>query len=110
MNSAAGSFGLSFGLAMAGGADARGAAVLVHDLTEQSTVLTPAEQQQVATALEEDAELMSNTALDEMLAGQPRRPRTRSSASTPRRGRSRSRSRSWCPLLAGCSGCSTRCG
>jgi len=34
-------------------------------------VLPPASQQQVATALEDDAEVMSNTALEEQLAGQP---------------------------------------
>jgi hypothetical protein len=34
-------------------------------------VLAPAEQQQVATALEDDAELMSNAQLEEQLAGQP---------------------------------------
>ena len=31
----------------------------------------PAEQQQVADALEDDAEVMSNTKLEELLAGQP---------------------------------------
>jgi hypothetical protein len=34
-------------------------------------VLDPAQQQQVATALEHDAEVVSNTALAEQLAGQP---------------------------------------
>ena len=34
-------------------------------------MLTPTQQQQVATALENDAEVMSNTALAEQLAGQP---------------------------------------
>ena len=38
---------------------------------EDSTVLDPAQQQQVADALEHDAEVMSNTALAEQLAGQP---------------------------------------
>jgi hypothetical protein len=40
-------------------------------LAEASVVLDPAEQQQVAAALEEDAELMSNTQLEAQLAGQP---------------------------------------
>jgi hypothetical protein len=40
-------------------------------MAENSSVLDPAEQQQVADALEEDAELMSNTQLDQLLAGQP---------------------------------------
>jgi len=34
-------------------------------------VLPPAEQQQVADALEDDAEVMSNTALEAQLEGQP---------------------------------------
>ena len=34
-------------------------------------MLAPAQQEQVADALEEDAELMSNTQLEEQLAGQP---------------------------------------
>jgi hypothetical protein len=34
-------------------------------------VLAPAEQQQVAAALEDDAEVMSNTQLAEQLVGQP---------------------------------------
>ena len=34
-------------------------------------MLPPAEQQQVANALEDDAEVMSNTQLEEQLAGQP---------------------------------------
>ena len=34
-------------------------------------MLSPAEQQQVATGLEENAEVMTNTHLEELLAGQP---------------------------------------
>jgi hypothetical protein len=34
-------------------------------------VLAPAEQQRVATALEEDAQVLSNTQLEELLVGQP---------------------------------------
>jgi hypothetical protein len=34
-------------------------------------VLPPAEQQQVAAALEEDAQVMSTTQLEQQLAGQP---------------------------------------
>ena len=41
------------------------------NLAQDSSVLPPAEQQQVADVLEEDAEVMSNTALEELLAGQP---------------------------------------
>ena len=40
-------------------------------MTEDSTVIPPAQQQQIAAALEDDAEVMSNTALDEQIVGQP---------------------------------------
>ena len=71
VNSAAGSFGLSFGLAFAGAMMLATLSFRFTDLAESSTVLAPAEQQQVATALEDDAELMSNAQLEEVLAGQP---------------------------------------
>src|SRR5262249_9818395 len=71
VNSAAGSFGLSFGLACAG---AVMMATLAFAFTAQATssvVLTPEESQQVATALDEDAQLMSNSQLEAVLVGQP---------------------------------------
>jgi hypothetical protein len=71
VNSAAGSFGLSFGLAMAGGVMLATLAFAFTAAAESSTVLSPSEQQQVATALNDDAELMTNTQLDEQLVGQP---------------------------------------
>jgi hypothetical protein len=71
VNSAAGSFGLSFGLAFAGAVMLATLSFSFTRLAEDSAVLTPDEQQQVADALEEDAELMSNTQLDELLVGQP---------------------------------------
>jgi hypothetical protein len=40
-------------------------------MAEDSTVLAPAEQQRVADVLEEDAQIMSNTRLEELLASQP---------------------------------------
>jgi hypothetical protein len=40
-------------------------------MAEASTVLPAAHQQQVAEALEEDAQVMSNTQLDQQLEGQP---------------------------------------
>ena len=40
-------------------------------LATSSTVLSPAQQQQVAHALETDAQIMSNTQLKEQLAGHP---------------------------------------
>jgi hypothetical protein len=71
VNSAAGSFGLSFGLAFAGAIMLATLSFLFTRMAEDSDVLDPAEQQQVADALEEDAELMSNTQLEVVLAGQP---------------------------------------
>jgi EmrB/QacA subfamily drug resistance transporter len=71
VNSAAGSFGLSFGLAFAGAIMLAALAWTFTAETDASTVLPPAEKQQVAQALEEDAELMSNTRLAELLATQP---------------------------------------
>jgi EmrB/QacA subfamily drug resistance transporter len=70
-NSAAGSFGLSFGLAFAGAILLAALSTSFTNLANDSAVLSPAEQQQVARALEEDAEVMSNTKLDELLADQP---------------------------------------
>ncbi len=44
---------------------------LPTDMAESSVVLSPAEAQQVATALDEDAQPMSDTQLAENLVGQP---------------------------------------
>ena len=45
--------------------------IIFTDLASDSPVLAPAEQERVADALEDDAEVMSNTRLEELLAGQP---------------------------------------
>ncbi len=71
VNSAAGSFGLSFGLAFAGGLMLAALSFSFTNLTENSTVIPPAQQQQIAAVLEDDAEVMSNTALAEQIVGQP---------------------------------------
>jgi EmrB/QacA subfamily drug resistance transporter len=71
VNSAGGSFGLSFGLAFAGAIMLASLSLVFTDKAESSKVLTPAEQQQVADGLEENAEVMTNTHLAELLAGQP---------------------------------------
>ncbi len=71
VNSAAGSFGLSFGLAFAGAIMLATLSIAFTRMAEASDVLPPDEQQQVADALDEDAEVMSNTALDQQLEGQP---------------------------------------
>ena len=71
VNSAAGSFGLSFGLAMAGGVMLAALSFSFTNLTENSTVIPATQQQQIAAALEDDAEVMSNTALEQQITGQP---------------------------------------
>jgi len=75
VNSAGGSFGLSFGLAFAGAIMLATLSVAFTKLADTSTVLSPAEQQQVSKTLEHDAQIMSNTALTEQLKDQP--PATR---------------------------------
>jgi EmrB/QacA subfamily drug resistance transporter len=71
VNSAAGSFGLSFGLAFAGAIMLAVLATAFTNAAEDSDVLSPAEQQRVAEVLDEDAELMSNAGLEQLLADQP---------------------------------------
>jgi hypothetical protein len=71
VNSAGGSFGLSFGLAFSGAVMLAALSFTFTTMANNSTVLPAAEKQQVATALNEDAEVMSNTALDEQIQGQP---------------------------------------
>jgi len=71
VNSAAGSFGLSFGLAFAGAIMLATLSIVFTQKAQDSAVLPAAEQEQVAHALEDDAEVMSNTALEEQIAGQP---------------------------------------
>ena len=71
VNSAAGSFGLSFGLAFAGAIMLATLSITFTALAQSSTVLPPADKQRVAQALEDDAEVMSNTQLEELLVTQP---------------------------------------
>ncbi|MGH9250702.1 MAG: MFS transporter [Acidimicrobiales bacterium] len=71
VNSAAGSFGLSFGLAFAGAIMLATLSITFTNMAQASTVLPPADQERVAQALEEDAEVMSNTQLEELLVSQP---------------------------------------
>jgi EmrB/QacA subfamily drug resistance transporter len=71
VNSAGGSFGLSFGLAFAGAIMLATLSIAFTNMAEASSVLPPAEQQRVANALEDDAQVMSNTQLEELLVGQP---------------------------------------
>ena len=71
VNSAGGSFGLAFGLAFAGAIMLASLSLVFTNEAESSDVLTPAQQQQVADGLERNAEVMSNTELDQLLEGQP---------------------------------------
>ena len=71
INSATGSFGLSLGLAFAGGIMLATLSIAFTEKAESSDVLAPAQQQRVAEALEEDAEVMSDAQLEEVLAGKP---------------------------------------
>ena len=71
VNSAAGSFGLSFGLAMAGGIMLAFLAFDFTNLVNDSAVIPPAQQQQISKTLEHDAEVMSNTQLAPVLADEP---------------------------------------
>jgi EmrB/QacA subfamily drug resistance transporter len=71
VNSAAGSFGLSFGLAFSGAIMLATLAFSFTNLADQSTVLPPSDKERVAVALEEDAEVMSNTQLIELLENEP---------------------------------------
>ena len=75
VNSAGGSFGLSFVLAFAGAIMLATLSFTFTNKAEASTVLAPDEQQRVATALEHDAQVLSNTQLQELLAGQPQATR-----------------------------------
>jgi EmrB/QacA subfamily drug resistance transporter len=71
VNSAAGSFGLSFGLAFAGAIMLATLSILFTDMANNSDVLNPAQKDQVATVLEDDAEVMSNTKLEALLKDEP---------------------------------------
>jgi MFS family permease len=71
VNSAGGSFGLSFGLAFAGAIMLASLSLLFTNMANSSSVLSPAEQDKVASGLEDNAEVMTNTHLEELLAGQP---------------------------------------
>ena len=71
VNSAAGSFGLSFGLAFAGAIMLATLSTVFTSMSEDSDVLPPDDKAQVAQALEDDAEVMSNSQLEELLVDEP---------------------------------------
>jgi hypothetical protein len=66
------SFGLSFGLAFVGAVMLATLSFTFTNKAEASKVLPPAEQQQIADALEEDAQVLSAGQLEQQLEGQPR--------------------------------------
>jgi EmrB/QacA subfamily drug resistance transporter len=72
VNSAAGSFGLSFGLAFAGAIMLATLSVAFNNMAQASTVLPPADKQHVSNQLEHDAQIMSNTDLQKQIAGEPK--------------------------------------
>jgi EmrB/QacA subfamily drug resistance transporter len=72
VNSASGSFGLSFGLAFAGAIMLSTLAITFTNMANSSAVFSPAEQQRVADGLEEDAQILSNSQLEDLLVGQPK--------------------------------------
>ncbi len=71
VNSAAGSFGLSFGLAIAGGILLATLSLAFTNMVNDSTVIPSSQKQQISKSLENNAEVMSNTQLTKLVAGEP---------------------------------------
>jgi len=71
VNSAGQSFGLSFGLAIAGGILLAALSLSFTSMVEASDVIPPADQEQIADVLEDNAEFVSTTQLETLLADQP---------------------------------------
>ena len=71
VNSAAGSFGLSFGLAVAGGVLLATLSLAFTNKTNASPVIPSTQQHQIAQTLEHDAQVVSNTQLNKLLADEP---------------------------------------
>ena len=71
VNSAGGSFGLSFGLAFAGAIMLASLSLIFTNMANSSDVLSSRQADKVSTALQKNAEVMTNTHLDELLVGQP---------------------------------------
>src|SRR3954465_10493438 len=70
-HSAGGAFGLSFGLAFAGAIMLASLSLLFTHEADSSKVLSSRQQNQVSSALEKNAEVMTNTHLEELLVGKP---------------------------------------
>ena len=71
VNSAGQSFGLSFGLALAGGILLATLSIAFTTMTEDSEVIPADQQELIATALEDNAELVSTTQLELLLEDEP---------------------------------------
>src|SRR3954466_9947791 len=71
VNSAGGSFGLSFGLAFAGAIMLGSLSLVFTHMADTSSVLSSSEQAQVGKGLEKNAEVMTNTHLEALLVGKP---------------------------------------
>jgi MFS family permease len=71
LNSAAGSFGLSLGLAMAGAIMLATLSIAFTERSDASDVLPPDDKEHVANVLEDDAEVMSDTQVGELVADEP---------------------------------------
>jgi len=71
VNSAGNSFGLSFGLALAGGVLLAALSISFINMTEASDVISPADQAKIVSVLEDNAEFVSTSQLELLLADQP---------------------------------------
>ncbi len=71
VNSAGGNFGLSFGLAVAGGIMLATLALSFTNMTNASAVIPQEQKQAVSTALEHNAEVVSDTQLQVMIEAEP---------------------------------------
>lgn len=71
VNSASGSFGLSFGLAMAGGVMLAALSLSFTNLANQSSVIPSAQKQQITSTLETNAEILSDSQLQSQIANEP---------------------------------------
>jgi hypothetical protein len=69
--SASGSFGLSLGLAGAGAIMLATLSIAFTNLSDESSVLPAQDKEHVASVLEDDAEIMSDAQLAELLADEP---------------------------------------
>jgi EmrB/QacA subfamily drug resistance transporter len=71
VNSAGGNFGLSFGLAVAGGVMLATLSLSFTAMTNASTIIPDSQKQTIATALEDNAEIVSDTQLSTVIAAEP---------------------------------------